>query len=67
MSSDSFLPGQFAHPYEIDPRLSKSAVPFRRKTYSFLQDTGIRFTVYDPVTDRWPSRDPIGKKGGEPV
>ncbi len=106
MSVKSFLPAPFAHPYEIDPKFSKSAayfscefaidqsfkiysgglgflagshmrsaadlrqnltgigilwtygyysqvhgedgelaVQFRKNTYSFLQDTGIRFTV----------------------
>src|SRR5690606_23453011 len=41
--------------------------PFRFSTKYFDKETGFYYygyRYYDPVTGRWPSRDPIGERGG---
>jgi RHS repeat-associated protein len=41
--------------------------PFRFSTKYFDKETGFYYygyRFYDPVTGRWPSRDPIGERGG---
>jgi integrase/recombinase XerD len=51
-------PSSLSNSLPINP-LSESSVP---AAINHLADYGYRY--YDPVTGRWPSRDPIGERGG---
>jgi len=51
----------------VDSESNAAAFPYRFSTKPQDQTTGLYYygyRYYDPVTGRWPSRDPIGEMGG---